>query len=134
MHLVGFFSLFIHSRCCLAQKFIINIWLLHLVSFLSLHTFSMFSNWHSYSRNFCLVSLHSNFISHSIWLINVFYLQKFVVDSVFVSKSVALEFVERIPATHVIGNMIPEEKQTNKTAVLRSRQNFIDEGIKSPST
>jgi hypothetical protein len=50
------------------------------------------------------------------------------------SKSVPLEFVVRIPATHVIGYMMPEEKQTIKTAVLRSRQNFIDEGIKSPST
>lgn len=31
----------------------------------------------------------------------------------------------RIPAAHVIRNMMPEEKQIIKTAVLRSRQNFL---------
>ena len=40
----------------------------------------------------------------------------------------------RITATHVIANRMTEEKKTTKTAVLRSRQNFIDEGIKSPLT
>jgi hypothetical protein len=39
-----------------------------------------------------------------------------------------------IPATHVIANMMTEEKQTTKKTVLRSPENFIDEGIKFPST
>jgi len=36
------------------------------------------------------------------------------------SKSLPLEFVVRIPATHVIANMVTEEKQKTKKAVLRS--------------
>jgi len=55
-----------------------------------------------------------------------FIYKSFVLDSVFVSKSVPLEFVVRIPATHMIGNMMPEEKQprqlfyaVNKTLLTR---------------
>jgi hypothetical protein len=51
-----------------------------------------------------------------------------------VPKPVPLEFVVRIPSTHEIANKMTEEKQTTKRAVLSSRQNFIDEGIKFPST
>jgi hypothetical protein len=43
-----------------------------------------------------------------------FICESFVVDSVFVSKSVPSEFVVPKPATHVIANMMTEEKTDKK--------------------